>query len=188
MRVWGGRLVVLAALAAVGILAWLYFFPSPERAIRKRLAEVARTCSVSANEGPMAKLQNCQKLASFCAEDVEVAIDAYGQRGTCNGRNELFQTLRLAIRQSQLSGSVSVEFLDPVITLLPDKETAVCKPDHQGQDPERARHDGAGMQIHAQKDVRSWLIRKVETVKTLSTCPRSMPQDRRRLCRRPAAA
>jgi hypothetical protein len=187
MRAWGGRLVVLAALPAVGILAWLYFFPSPERAIRKRLAEVARTCSVSANEGPMAKLQNCQKLASFCAEDVEVAIDAYGQRGTCTGRNEFFQTL-MAVR-SQLSGSLSVEFLDPVITLLPDKETAVVNLTVKGKIPNERDMMVQECKFTLKKSGRSWLIRKVETVKTLSKAPRSMPpRTDRDWCRRPAAA
>jgi len=166
MSGWGGRLVLLAALAAVGILAWLYFFPSPERAIRKRLDDVAKTCSVPANEGTMAKLQNCQKLASFCADDIEVAIDAYGQRATCNGRNEVFQTLMLV--RSQMSGSAKIEFLDPVITVLPDKETALVNLTIKGRIPNERDIMVQECKFTLKKSGRSWLIKKVETVKTLS--------------------
>jgi hypothetical protein len=166
MRVWGGRLVVLAALAALGFLAWHYFFPSPERAIRKRLIEVAQTCSFSANEAPVAKLQNCQKLISFCTDDVELAIDAYGQRITCNGRDEVFQSLMFA--RSQLLGSLSIEILDPVITLAADKQTAVVNLTIKGKVPNDRDMLVQECKFTLRKVGRAWLIQKVETVKTLS--------------------
>src|ERR1051326_8613681 len=90
------RLVVLVLLIGAAIWAWTYFFPSPEKAIRKRLDEVAAAASFSSNEGEVAKFQNVQKLMSFCTSDIQVSIDAYGQHVTSSSRDELFQATMYA--------------------------------------------------------------------------------------------
>jgi hypothetical protein len=99
------RLVALVLLIGAAIWAWTYFFPSPEKAIRKRLDEVAATASFPANEGDVAKFQNVQKLMSFCTPDIQVSIDAYGQHFTSTSKDELLQAAMYA-RTQQLFGSL----------------------------------------------------------------------------------
>jgi len=166
MRRWGGRLIVGAVLIAVIIWGWTYFFPSPEKAVRKRLAETAQAASFGANETPVAKFQNTQKLMSYCTPDIEVAVDAYGQRITCTGKDELMQAVMYA--RSQLLGSLSLEFLDPVITISPNKQTAFVNLTVRGKVPNDRDMLVQECKFTLRKVGRSWLIRKVETVKTLS--------------------
>lgn len=166
MRQWGGRLIAAAVLIVLAIWAWTWFFPSPEKAVRKRLAETARVASFPPNESPVAKFQNTQKLLSFCTDDVEIAIDAYGQRITCTGKDELSQAVMYA--RSQLLGSLSLEFLDPVITLSPNKQTAFVNLTVRGKVPGDRDMLVQECKFTFKKVGRSWLIRKVETVKTLS--------------------
>ena len=166
MTRWVTRLVALVVVIGLGIWAWTYFFPSPEKAIRKRLTEVAETASFSANEGAVAKFQNAQKLMSFCTADVEVGIDAYGQHITCTGKEELQQAVMYA--RTQLFGSLSLQFVDPVVTLAPNKRTAFVNLTAKGRVPNDKDMLVQECKFTLQKSGRSWLIRKVETVKTLS--------------------
>src|SRR6187200_963652 len=105
MMRWGVRILVLTILIAAGVAGWMWFFPSPEKAVRKRLTEVAAAASFAANEGAVAKLQNAQKLMSYCTADIEVAVDAYNQRITCTGKDELMQAVMYA--RTQLFGSLT---------------------------------------------------------------------------------
>jgi hypothetical protein len=157
--------VALVLLIAAGIWGWMYFFPSPEKAILKRLNEVAATASFSPNEGQVAKLQNVQKLMSFCTSDIQVSVDAYGQHLTSSSRDELFQLTMIA--RAQL-GSLKLEFVDPVVTLAPNKQTAFVNLTIRGTAPGQTDTMVQECKFTFQKDGRSWLIRKVETVKTLS--------------------
>ena len=50
------RFVLLAALMALGVWLWFVLFPSPEKIIRQRLTELARTASFSSGEGNLARL------------------------------------------------------------------------------------------------------------------------------------
>ena len=59
------RLVLAAALVALGVWLWTVLFPSPEKVIRKRLTELARTVSFSPNEGNLVRLAGAQNLAAF---------------------------------------------------------------------------------------------------------------------------
>jgi len=166
MRQWGGRLIAAVILLAAAIWAWTYFFPSPEKAVRKRLAETAQVASFPANESPVAKFQNSQNLVSFCTDDVEIAIDAYGQRITSTGKEELSQAMMYA--RTQLLSSLSLEFLDPVITISPNKQTAFVNLTVRGKVPNDRDMLVQECKFTLKKVGRSWLIRKVETVKTLS--------------------
>jgi hypothetical protein len=47
------RAVLLAALLALAWWLWTVFFPSPEKAIRKRLAALAQAASFKSNEGDL---------------------------------------------------------------------------------------------------------------------------------------
>jgi len=139
-------------------------FPSPQKAIRKRLAEVAQAASFDAGEAAGSKLQNNQKIVACCTPDIEIIVDVYGQRRTCNGKDDLFQTLMFA--RTQVLGSLSVQFHDPVISLSPNKQSAFVDVTVAAKSP----NDPDFLQecnFTFQKVGRSWLIRKIEPVNTL---------------------
>jgi hypothetical protein len=161
------RVVGLVLLIGAAFWAWTYFFPSAEKAIRKRLDEVAALASFPANEGDVAKFQNVQKLMSFCTPDIQVSIDAYGQHVAISSRDELFQAAMYA-RTQQPFGSLQLQFVDPVVTIAPNKETAFVEVTVKGSSPKEKEMMVQECKFTFQRDGRSWLIRKVETVKTLS--------------------
>jgi hypothetical protein len=160
------RLVAVVLIIGAAIWAWTWFFPSPQKAIRKRLDEVAATASFSANEGQVAKFQNVQKLMSFCTPDIQISIDAYGQHVTSGSKDELFQATMYA--RTQLFGSLKLQFVDPVVTFAPNGQTAFVNVTVRGTVPNEKEMMVQECKFTFQKDGRSWLIRKVETVKTLS--------------------
>jgi hypothetical protein len=59
------RLILAAALVALGVWLWTALFPSPEKTIRKRLTEVACSASLVSNEGPLARMSNVARFTSF---------------------------------------------------------------------------------------------------------------------------
>jgi hypothetical protein len=165
MKQWLFRALVLAGLIALGFWGWRAWFPSPQGVIRKRLAELARTASFSSNEGPLAKLANVQKLPPFFANDVEITVDAPGRsQQTYHGRDELLQAAMGA--RTALSG-LTVEFLDVIVSLAPDKEFATANL------TAKARVPGEDFTVQELKFTLKkiggvWLIFRIETVKTLS--------------------
>ena len=96
MRRWGGRLALLILLAALGVWIWNYFFPGPEKVIRRELIELARLATYSSKVGDVDKMLNAKKMANLCTPDVELAIDASGYRQRLSNRDELLNGLLFA--------------------------------------------------------------------------------------------
>ena len=69
------RILLLAALIGGGIWLWTYFHPGPEKAIRRRLTEVAEQVSFISGEGMVAKAMRSEKLASYFAREVSLMND-----------------------------------------------------------------------------------------------------------------
>jgi hypothetical protein len=160
------RFILLAALVALGFWGWHFWFPSPEQVIRRSLAELARNASFSSNETPLAKLYNAQALGKFFTADVQITFDAPGASGsTVSGRDQLLE--RAMGARSAISG-LKVEFPDIAVTIGPEKESAIV------DITAKARVEGERdsylqeLRVTFRKSGRQWLIRKVETVKTLS--------------------
>ncbi|SPE57262.1 conserved exported hypothetical protein [Verrucomicrobia bacterium] len=146
--------------------SWGWLFPSPERLIRKRLAELAQAASFAPNEGPLAKAWNAQKMGDFFTPDVVINVDAPGYAPqTLAGREAVVQAAAGA--RSTLTG-LSVEFPDIVVALGPDKQSATvdltAKASVHG---ERDRYVQE-LKVLFKKTDGHWLIRRVEPVKTLS--------------------
>ncbi len=78
------RIVLLAALAVLGIWLWTVLFPRPEKVIRRRLAELARTVSSSSNEGDLTRLAAARSVAGFFSTNVELNVELpeLGQRNS----------------------------------------------------------------------------------------------------------
>jgi hypothetical protein len=165
MKGWIVRVILFAALVALGIWSWGVFFPSPEKMIRKRLDALAKSASFSSKEGLIAKAWNASMLADYFTEDVQVTIEAPGNLHTISGRAELLQAVAGA--RSTFS-SFSIEFPDIKVTVAPDGLSAVVNLTARGKIPGERDYYLQELRMGMVKVKRDWLINQVETVKTLS--------------------
>ncbi|MGA2280011.1 MAG: hypothetical protein ABSG80_06895 [Verrucomicrobiota bacterium] len=163
------RIVLVAALAALGIWLWIVLFPSPEKVIRKRLVELARTVSSSSSESDLARLAAARSVAGFFSTNVELNVELpeLGRRNSLD-REEITQA---ALMARSRAGGVQVKFPDINIAVAPDKQSAVA--DLTVQANVSGEHDPfvQQMKFTLQKIDGRWLITRVETVRTLSWCP-----------------
>lgn len=160
------RIAAGAILIALCVWGWLVLFPSPERVIRTRLKDLAKTASFSGKEGPLAKAYNAEKLSGYFAPDVTVVVDVPGHGAqTFEGRDTVLQAA-LAARQN-LSG-LKVEFLDINVTLGGDKQFATVNLTGKGTVPGESDYFVQEMKFGFKKIDGKWLITRVETIKTLS--------------------
>jgi cytoskeletal protein RodZ len=165
---WAFRGALAVIVIALGVWVWVTFFPGPEQAIRKRLAELAKLGSFASNEGALAKGLNSQQLASFFAPDVEISVDVPGvARQKLSGRDDLLRAA-MAVRTSPLLSSVKVDLLDITITFGPDKTTAVANLTLKVQVNGEKDFTPQEMKFTLKKVNGQWLIREAETVRTLS--------------------
>lgn len=163
MKKWLTLALAAVVLVLLGLWVWRTFFPDPERAVRKRLAEVAELASFGANEGAAAKLINSQKLASFFANDVVIRVTVPGYEQTFSGRDELARRAFM-VRQT---GALNVHFFDIVVTVAPDGQSAVANLTVRAKtslDPDLIVQE---LKVALRKDGRDWLVTRAETVKTL---------------------
>jgi hypothetical protein len=160
------RFILLAALVALGAWLWFVLFPSPEKVIRQRLTELARTASFSSNESDLARLAAARSLAGFFSTNVEVNVDLprFAQRSFLD-RDEITQ---IALAASSRAGGLRVKFPDINVTVASDKQSAVAdltvEVDVSGE-PDRIVQE---MKFTLQKIDGRWLITRVETVRTFS--------------------
>jgi len=152
MKEWFTRIVLLAALGALGYWAWSLVFPSPEKVIRRRLAELARTASFSANEGAIAKGWNVTLLADYFTLDVQVTIDV----------------LQAALGARQTVSSLKIDFPDIQVAVAPGKDSAVVNLTARGKVTGQKEFYLQELQLRLLKVKRDWLIDKIVTVRTLS--------------------
>ncbi len=164
MKRWVSRLVILGLAVAAGLWAWRAWFPGPEHAIRRNLSELAKAACIPANEKPFDKLNNALRVAKFFSDDVE--ITASGLRGSwhISGREELRQA---SLSARQALSSLNVEFLDVSVAVAPDRKSATVHLTAKADVPGDSVPEAAEMQADFRKTDGKWLIRRVETVKTL---------------------
>jgi hypothetical protein len=159
------RLILLAALVALGVWLWTVLFPSPEKVIRRRLLELARTVSSSPNEGDLTRLAAARSVAGFFAATVElkVALPELGQRGSID-REEIPPIVVMA--RSRTSG-LKVTFPDINVTVAPGQQSAVANLTVEANifGSERLLQE---MKFTLRQIDGQWLITCVETVQTLS--------------------
>jgi hypothetical protein len=165
MKEWSIRIVLLAALVAVGFWGWRVMFPNPEKVIRKRLGELAKTASFSSDQGIVAKAWNANSLAEFFTPDVHVTLDIPGTQHTISGRDELMEA---ALAARRVVGSLSVKFPDIKVTVAPDRESAEVYLTAEGRVPGSKEFYLQELRLRLVKVKRDWLINRAETVKTLS--------------------
>ena len=165
MKKWISRAVLVLALAAALVWGWWTFFPSPERVIRKDLKELAQSVSFGGNEAPLAKLANATKVASYFTGDAQVIVDVPGySRLTLSGMDELRPA---ALRARQAMNSLKVDFVDISVSVADPKQTAVADVTAKGVVPGEKDFQIQELRFTFARVGRNWLIRRVETVKTL---------------------
>jgi ketosteroid isomerase-like protein len=177
MKEWSIRAILFAALIALGIWGWGVFFPSPEKVIRKRLGELAKSASFSSKGGLVAQAWNASMLADFFTEDVEVAVDLPGDQPSVNGRAELLQAAALV--RSRIGG-LSVEFPDIKVTVAPDGASAIVNLTARAKVPGERDSYLQELRMRLTKIKRDWFINQVQSVKTLSlnSYLRGLPWER----------
>ena len=160
------RLVLLAAFIALGVWLWGILFPSPEKIIRKRLAEVASAASFAPNEGDLTRMVNVTALAGYFSSDAQVSLDAPGrERHEISGRDEITKVAMAA--RSTLS-SLKVEFLDMNVSVSPDKQSATVDLTAKADTATEKNFVVQEIKFVLKKIDGEWFITRVETVHPLS--------------------
>ena len=165
MKEWSIRVILLAAFVALGFCGWHVFFPSPEKVIRKRLGELAKTASFSSQEGLLAKAWNASVLGEFFTPDVQVTVDVPGIQHTISGRDELLQAV---VGARSTVSSLTIEFPDIRVSVAPDKQSAVVNLNAKGKVSGQREAYLQEFRLRLIKVKRDWLINQIETAKTLS--------------------
>jgi len=165
MKGWPIKLGLVVVIFAAGFWAWQVFSPNPERVIRNRLQELARTVSVFGNESVPARMMRIKKLGDFLTEDVQISVDLPGHsKREIDGRDEAMQAAAVA---AELAGRLSVEFVDVTVTVGPDKTTAIAVLTAKGTAGGEKDNLVQEMKFSLKKGENGWLINRVETVRTL---------------------
>ena len=165
MRRWLNAGLLLLAVFSLGFLGFNVLFPAPQKVIRKQLLAMARLASFDVNEAPLAKLANSQKLGSYFADRVEVALDLPGRgQQVFSGREELIQTATSA--RMQLS-SLNIQFPDIVVTVASDKRTAEANVTVKAIIGGQREMYIEEMRFSLEKIRGDWLIHRIESVNTL---------------------
>jgi hypothetical protein len=160
------RLVLLAALLVLSWWLWVVFFPSPEKVIRKRLAELAQATSFAANEGDFARLGNIAQLGGFFSPDAQIVLDAAGYGAhNLSGRDEIMQAAGAA---RTATTSLKVEFLDLNVALDFGRELATVDLTVRGKTGNDPNFFVQEMKFNLKRINGRWFIIRVEPVKTLS--------------------
>jgi hypothetical protein len=165
MKKWLSRVILLGVLVALGFWGWRVFFPSPEKVIRKRLVELAKSASFSPNESLLTKGWNVTVLGEFFTPDVEVTVDVPGTQHTITGRSEL---LEAAVGARSAVSSLRIDLPDIKVTLAPDKTSAIVNLTARGKVAGQRDYYLQELRMRMTKIKRDWLINQVQTVRTLS--------------------
>ena len=162
---WLFRIVLVAGLIVVGFWAWHLLFPGPEQIIRKQLTQLARTATIAPNESQLGHAANAQKLTMFFTSDAELVVDVPGRlEHTFNGRDEIREAAMAA--RATIRGLL-VEFFDIIITVGPDKHTAVAQLTAKATTPGESVPEVQRIKAEFKIVDGEWLINRAETVKAL---------------------
>jgi hypothetical protein len=160
------RLVLLAAVAGLGFWLWTVLFPGPQKIILHKINSLAATVSVTADDSNLARAAKAANVVEFFTTDAQIILSGTDLPDrTWSGREE--------IRETALGGlttlkTLNVQFLDETVQLSADKQGAdvscTCRVDAGD------KKDYGLQELHFQfkKVDGTWLIFRVETVKTLS--------------------
>jgi hypothetical protein len=160
------RLILAAALIGLGIWGWRVWFPSPENAIRSRLLDLARTASFEPGEGTIPRGLKAQSLGEYFTPDVAISLDVRGfEAHELQGRDELMQAVLGAMLRLR---GLKVEFLDINVTIETGKQKAVANLTGKATIAGERDFQVQEFNFKLKKVDRTWLICRIDTVRTLS--------------------
>ena len=160
------RLLGIITLIGLGVWGWFYFFPGPEKVIRSRLNSLAKTVSFKSEDGIIPRGYKAEKAVGFFSPDIDTQFELRGwENFHVTTREELSQLLLIGARQLR---SLKVEFLDINVTLGADRQTAKANLTAKWSIGGSRDFDVQELNFLLKKVDRTWLIYRVETVKTLS--------------------
>ena len=165
MKEWSIRAILFAVLVALGFWGWHACFPSPEKVIRKRLGELAKAASFSSKAGLISNAWNASELGGFFTLDVQVTVDVPGTQHTLSGRDELLQA---AVGVRSVVSSLTIEFPDIKVNVAPDRNSAVVSLNAKAKVPGQREAFLQELRLRLIRIKRDWLIKQIETVRTLS--------------------
>jgi len=160
------QIVLVLAIIGLAVWGWQALHPSPEKAIRSRLDNLAKTLSFKSGSGMLGQAYNAEKISEFFTPDVEVEINFNGVEPlSIQGRDEV---MALAAKgRSQLT-SLKVEFPDMNVTINPDGKSAKVNLTGKAIVPGERDISAQEFNFQLKKVDGKWLIYRVETVRTLS--------------------
>jgi len=160
------RLVLLAAMAALGFWLWTVLFPGPEKVIRGKMSTLATTATFGSADSNLNRAAKAANLVGYFSEDAQISLDVSGY-GTISisGRDE--------IRERSYGGfaalpALKVEFLDVTVRLGADQQTADVTCTARVYVGNSKDYGVQEMHFQFKRVEKNWLISRVETVKTLS--------------------
>jgi len=159
------RLVLFAILAGLGFWLWTVFFPSPEKIVLKKIADLAVTATISAADGNITRAAKASNVVGDFSTDAEIVFDISGVGArTLSGRDE--------IRESAMGGfanvpSMKVRFLDATAKVGADKQTAEVNCTARVNVGDNRDFGIQELRFQFKKIDGDWLITRAETVKTL---------------------
>jgi hypothetical protein len=160
------RLLLLAGAVCLGIWFWTVLFPAPEKVVRRKMASLAANATFSANDSNLTRAAKAGKVAGFFADDAQIILDVSGLAAqTLSGREE--------IREHALGGFASlsglkVDFLDVAVRVSTDRQAADVSCTLRVNINGNKDFGVQEMRFQLKKIDGTWLITRVETVKTLS--------------------
>lgn len=164
MTRWSLRLLLAGGLAVAACWLWRACFPNPEQVIRQRLGELCTAASFGPHEAPLAALAKLNTLAGLFTGDAQVKIDVGGFAQAFSGRERLLELARSA---RSVVPSLKVEFPDINVAVAPDQQSAEVDLTAKGTVPAEIDPQIYELNFTWTKIGGEWLIRRVETVKTL---------------------
>jgi len=155
------RLVLLAALVALGFWLWAVLFPSPEKIILKKMAGLAAAATFKANDSPILRASQAADVVSYFSNDAEIVVESR----SLSGREE--------IREQAYGGfatlpGLKTSFLDVTAHVNPDQQNAEVNCTARIFVGDSKDYGVQEMRFKFKKIEGKWLIARVETIKTLS--------------------
>ena len=163
------RIVLLAALLALGFWLYTVLFPGPEKAIRKQLTRVARLASIKPDQGLLSRGANIQELADCFDSTIEITLNLRGgSEHSVTGRDGIIELAKMAHARFRM---LQIDFLDMNVALAPDKQSATVHLTAKASSSEEKDFQVQELKFNLKKINGRWLIISIETVRTLSRVP-----------------
>jgi hypothetical protein len=159
------RILGLALVCGLLLLAYWHYFPNEEKRVRKTLARVAESASIPAQPTPAGAIIALSRLQDCFSRDVqvEVEIPIEGRR-TFTDREDLMQAAKAAWGTVK---NVQIEFLDVNVTLDDTKENATAELTARVTHPGERDFFVQEFRLRLKKQDGDWRITRAESVKVL---------------------